>query len=160
MITRHKIVLVGESAPQNRSCGVVVPPQTRSCSGIERKHEHEREGKSINYFFSFYEFEARTRANWMEGGRTRGKSLAARFGAAREGSCSLAFIEGRGPIVGRPWWSDGVPMAPKFLIFGWAHECLPKVPKLIECKHGQADAGLGVAPNEFGLENHPSSCMH
>jgi len=33
VITLHKIVLVGDDAPQNRSCGVVVPPQTRSCEG-------------------------------------------------------------------------------------------------------------------------------
>ena len=30
VITLHKIVLVGDDAPQNHSCGVVVPPQTRS----------------------------------------------------------------------------------------------------------------------------------
>jgi len=45
VITRHKIILVGESAPQNRPCGVLVPPQTRSCSEEGKKHEHEREGK-------------------------------------------------------------------------------------------------------------------
>jgi len=44
---------VGESAPQNRSCGVVVPPQTRSCSDKERKHEHQRKGEMQKLFFLF-----------------------------------------------------------------------------------------------------------
>ena len=58
MITLHKIVLVGGDAPQNHSCGVVVPPQIRSCK--EKKvntkckwnaNEDAREGNIFLLFF-------------------------------------------------------------------------------------------------------------
>lgn len=77
---------MGETAPHNGSCGVVVPLQILSCSEIERKHKCKGNGKNAGIIFSFScELEAKTRANRVEGGGTRGQSLAALFGAAREG---------------------------------------------------------------------------
>ena len=100
MITRHKIVLVGESAPQNRSCGVVVPPQTRSCSGIERKHEHEREGKSINYFFLFMNLkQEQEQTEWREV-EHEGNHLQLGLGQQEKAMCA-SFYRGE-PPHGRP----------------------------------------------------------
>ena len=58
MITLHKIVLVGDDAPQNRSCGVVEPPQTRSCEekkvNTKCKWDVRMQKREI-FFFFFYE---------------------------------------------------------------------------------------------------------
>ena len=78
---------MGENAPQNHSCRVVVPPQTRFFSEIGRKHEMQMKWKmrEIYIFYFSYELGARTRANGAEGGRTRGNSSAAQLGALRRG---------------------------------------------------------------------------
>jgi hypothetical protein len=49
----HKIVLVGQNAPQNHSCGVLVPPQTCSCSGNGRKSETQMEMKMREIYIYF-----------------------------------------------------------------------------------------------------------
>ena len=54
VITLHKIVLVGDDVPQNRSCGVVVPPQTRSCKEKKVKTKCKCGCKARKYFSSFF----------------------------------------------------------------------------------------------------------
>ena len=57
VITLHKIVLIGDDAPQNRSCGVVVPPQTRSCKekkvNTKCKGNASEDAKGGNIFLLF-----------------------------------------------------------------------------------------------------------
>ena len=58
VITLHKIVLIGDDAPQNRSCGVVVPPQTRSCKekkvNVKCKRDANENAKEGNIFFLLF----------------------------------------------------------------------------------------------------------
>jgi hypothetical protein len=54
VITLHKLILVDEIAPQNHSCGVVVPPQTHSSSGNGRKHEMQMEIKMREILFFLF----------------------------------------------------------------------------------------------------------
>ena len=57
VITLHKIILVGDDALQNRSCGIVVPPQTRSCKekkvNTKWKWDANENAKGENLFLLF-----------------------------------------------------------------------------------------------------------
>ena len=53
VITLHKIILVSDDASQNHSCGVVVPPQIRSCKEKKVNTKCKWECKSGKSFSSF-----------------------------------------------------------------------------------------------------------
>jgi hypothetical protein len=86
VMTLYKIDLVGDTAPQNHFCRVVVPPQTHSCSRNGKKYEMQLKQRMREIFFSFFVgFRARTQGTRAKGDETLVLAGAIQFGEARAG---------------------------------------------------------------------------
>ena len=139
VITLHKIVLAGDDAPQNHSCGVVLPPQQHSCKekkvNTKCKWNTNEDAKEGNIFLLFLMNLERNKSKESRGRKNTGWNwLSLGKGSAMSSLCTGSY-RGALPhsrptkVVGRPCdWPNFCPPFSVMLndchmIQRWVSEC-------------------------------------